>query len=136
MAGTLAFWSLALLTRAVLGWPRTPRPPLHNLPWFTAMSTVAAAAAAALFWLNLVSYRHSLPLEVLPALAGSAIALTTATLVLVAVGIDTALFPTRGRGISVRARRAGRVVRSWSSPWPCARGPPSSPRPSPWPPRR
>ncbi len=100
LAGTLAFWSTALLTRAVFGWPRTPRPPLHNLPWFTAMSTAAAAGAAALFWLNLVSYRHSLPLEVLPALAGSAIALTTATLVLVAVGIDTALFPTRGRGIS------------------------------------
>ena len=27
VAGTLAFWSLALLTRAVFGWPRTPRPP-------------------------------------------------------------------------------------------------------------
>jgi predicted AlkP superfamily phosphohydrolase/phosphomutase len=100
VAGTLVFWSMALLNRAVFGWPRTPRPPLHNLPWFTAMSTAAGAAAAALFWLNLVSYRHSLPLEVLPPLAGSAIALTTATLVLVAVGIDTALFPTRGRGIS------------------------------------
>ena len=58
VAGTLAFWSMALLARAVFGWPRTPRPPLHNLPWFTAMSTAAAAAAAALFWLNLVSYRH------------------------------------------------------------------------------
>lgn len=100
LAVTLAFWSAALLTRAVFGWPKTPRPPLHNLPWFTAMSTAAAAAAAGLFWLNLVSYRHSLPLEVLPALAGSAIALTAATLVLIAVGIDTILFPTRGRGIS------------------------------------
>jgi predicted AlkP superfamily phosphohydrolase/phosphomutase len=100
VAGTLVFWSLALVTRVVFGWPRTPRPPLHNLPWFTAMTTAAAAAAAALFWLNLMSYRHSLPLEVLPALAGSAIALTAATLVLIAVGIDTALFPTRGRGIS------------------------------------
>jgi predicted AlkP superfamily phosphohydrolase/phosphomutase len=100
LAGTLAFWSLALLTRALFGWPRTPRPPLHNLPWFTAMSTASAAGAAGLYWPNLVSYRHSLPLEVLPALAGSAIALSTATLVLVAVGIDTALFPTRGRGIS------------------------------------
>src|SRR5687767_5185486 len=63
VAGTLALWAMALLARAVIGWPRAPRPPLHNLPWFTAMSTLAASAAAALFWFNLVSYRHSLPLE-------------------------------------------------------------------------
>ena len=100
VAGTLGFWSLALVTRGVLGWPRTPRPPLHNLPWFTAMSMASAIAAAALFWLNLVSYRHSLPLEVLPALAGSAVALSTAALVLIAVGVDTMIFPARSRGIS------------------------------------
>jgi predicted AlkP superfamily phosphohydrolase/phosphomutase len=100
IAGTLGFFSAALLTRAVFGWPRAPRPPLHNLPWFTAMTTASAGAAAALFWWNLVSYRHSLPLEVLPALAGSAVGLTTAALALVAVGVDTMLFPTRSRGIS------------------------------------
>jgi predicted AlkP superfamily phosphohydrolase/phosphomutase len=64
------------------------------------MSILSCLGAAALFWLNLISYRHSVPLTALPALAGSAIALTAAALVLIAVGVDTLVFPTRSRGIS------------------------------------
>ena len=47
-----------------------------------------------------MSYRHSVPTEVLSPLAGSAVALTAAALVMLAVGIDAVLFPSRGRGVS------------------------------------
>ena len=93
----------ALLTLFALGWaglrgsPHAPRPPLPGLPWFTPLALIAVAAAAALFWLNLLSYRYSLPAEVVRAVAASAVALTASTLVLLAVQIDAVLFPLRGR---------------------------------------
>jgi predicted AlkP superfamily phosphohydrolase/phosphomutase len=93
----------ALLTLLALGWallrgsPHAPRPPLPGLPWFTPLALIAVAAAAALFWLNLLSYRYSIPAEVVPAVAASAVALTASALVLLAVQIDAVLFPLRGR---------------------------------------
>jgi predicted AlkP superfamily pyrophosphatase or phosphodiesterase len=126
--GTLALWSLALLAAVLIGWPRGPRPPIPGLPWFTSMSVIGVGAAAALFWLNLVSYRHSLPLPALPALAASAVALTMAALVLVAVGVDTLLFPTRGRGVSaalvVLAAAAAVVIPMAARPAPAPRATP------------
>ena len=128
ITGTLALWSLALLTAVVIGWPRGPRPPIPGLPWFTSMSIVSCIGAGALFWLNLISYRHSLPLPALPALAGSAIALTAAALVLIAVGVDTLVFPTRSRGISaalvVLASASAVVVPMALRPAPAARSVP------------
>src|SRR5687768_12959257 len=61
--GTALLVLLALAWAALRGWPRAPRPALQGLPWFTPMALVAVAAAAALYWLNLLSYRHSIPAE-------------------------------------------------------------------------
>jgi predicted AlkP superfamily phosphohydrolase/phosphomutase len=99
-AGTFAFFALALLGAAFRGWPRAPRPPIEGLPWLTSLLLLALVLAAALFWLNLVSYRHSVPVPFLRALAGAAVGLTAAALVLVAVGVDAVLFPLRGRAVS------------------------------------
>jgi predicted AlkP superfamily phosphohydrolase/phosphomutase len=99
-AGTLALWLLALLVAALPPIPRVPRPPVEGMPWFTILALAAVGAAAALFWSNLFAYRHSLPESVLPPLAGSAVALTAAALVLGVVATDTALFPARARGVS------------------------------------
>jgi predicted AlkP superfamily phosphohydrolase/phosphomutase len=97
---TAALWLAAALASAVPAFPRVVRAPIEPLPWFTALGFLATAAGAALFWLNLLNYRHSVPLVVLGPLAGGAIALTTAALVLLAVGVDALLFPARGRGVS------------------------------------
>jgi predicted AlkP superfamily phosphohydrolase/phosphomutase len=126
--GALVLWALAVLAAAFQGWPKSPRPPIEALPWFTSLAVLALTAAAALFWRNLLAYRHSLPLEVLPALAVAAVGLTTAALVLLAVGLDALLFPNRARGIS-----AALVVLGAASAWivPLAVRPQPAPRPTP-----
>src|SRR5207245_7241383 len=88
LAGTLVLWALATVAR--LAWRRSPepRPPLEGLPWFTTLAVIALTAAAALFWANLLGYRHSIPLPFLRGLLGSAIALTASVLVLLAVVAD------------------------------------------------
>jgi predicted AlkP superfamily phosphohydrolase/phosphomutase len=95
--GAVLLGLLALAWAALRGWPRAPRPPLQGLPWFTPLALVAVSAAAALYWLNLLSYRHSIPAEMVRAVAASSVALTAAALVLLAVQIDAVLFPLRGR---------------------------------------
>jgi len=72
--GAAGFALLALVGAAFRGWPRAPRPPLPGLPGFVSLSFLALAAAAGLFWLNLFSYRHSVPAESLRGLAASAAA--------------------------------------------------------------
>lgn len=79
---------------------RGSRPPLPGLPWFASLTFLALAAAAGLFWLNVVSYRHSVPAESLRGLVGSCAALTAGALVMVAVGVDALLFPLRSRGVA------------------------------------
>jgi predicted AlkP superfamily phosphohydrolase/phosphomutase len=111
--GTASFALFALTGAAIRGWPRAPRPPLPGLPWFASLTFFALAAAAGLFWLNLVSYRHSVPAESLRGLAASCAALTTGALVMVAVGLDALLFPLRSRGVAaalVVLAAAGGVV--------------------------
>lgn len=100
LGGTVALWLLAVLVAVLPPMPRVLRPPVEGLPWFTILTLAAVAAAAVLFWSNLLGYRHSLPPAVVPPLAASAVALTAATLVLGAVVADTALFPARARGVS------------------------------------
>jgi predicted AlkP superfamily phosphohydrolase/phosphomutase len=95
---TLAYLLLALAGAAVRGWPRAEHPPIEGLPCFTSLVFASVGAATALYWLNLLSYRHSIPVEFLRALLASALALTGALLVLVAVAVDSWLFPLRGRG--------------------------------------
>jgi predicted AlkP superfamily phosphohydrolase/phosphomutase len=110
---TAGFALLALTGAAFRGWPRAPRPPLPGLPWFASLTFLSLAAAAGLFWLNLVSYRHSVPAESLRGLAASCAALTASALVLVAVGLDALLFPLRSRGVAaalVVLTAAGGVV--------------------------
>ena len=100
VAGTVALRALALLAALLRFWPHSTRPPLQGRPWFTTLMLAATAAAAGLYWLNLLSYRHSIPLEFLRALFASAVTVTAAALVLFAVGLDSLLFPARGRAVS------------------------------------
>src|SRR4051794_1817550 len=97
VGGTAVFWALGGLASVVPFWPRPERSPLPPLPWFTTMSLAATTAAAVLFWLNLLAYSHSIPVHFVRALLGSAIALSGASLVLLAVCIDVWLFPRRAR---------------------------------------
>ncbi len=114
VGGTALLTLLALAWTGLRGSSHAPRPPLPGLPWFTPLALIAVAAAAALFWLNLLSYRWSIPAEVRRAVAASAVALTASTLVLLAVQIDAVLFPLRGRAAAaalvVLAAAAGMVV--------------------------
>ena len=111
---SLGFGLLAIVAAAFHGWPRIARPPLPGLPWFTSLVFVAQLSAAALYWHNLLSYRHSVPAEFVRALAGAGVALTASALVLLAVGVDALLFPRRSRGVSaalvVLAYAAGIVL--------------------------
>jgi len=99
-AATVFLFLAALAGAVVRWWPAAARPPIESLPWFTTMSLLAATVSGVLFWLNLLSYRHSIPAESVRALAGASLALGLVALTLVAVGVDTLLFPLRGRGIS------------------------------------
>jgi predicted AlkP superfamily phosphohydrolase/phosphomutase len=127
---TLALWGLALLAALARGWPRAFHSRIPGLPWLGTLVGTSLVAGAALFGFNLVHYRHSVPLEVLPALVASALCLTAAFLALVAVGVDALLFPTRGRGwsaaIVVLAGASGVVV-------PLALRPPVALHPAPVP---
>jgi predicted AlkP superfamily phosphohydrolase/phosphomutase len=99
-AGSALFATLAALGVALRAWPRASRPTLPGLPGLTGFALLAQVLAAALFWHNLLSYRHSIPVEFVSALAGAAVALTASALVLLAVGLDALLFPQRTRGVS------------------------------------
>jgi predicted AlkP superfamily phosphohydrolase/phosphomutase len=99
LCGAPVFLAIALVG-TLLRWPRAPRPPLEYVPWFTTLSLLAAAAGAVLYWLNLWSYRHSIPVEVVRSLAGSAVGVSAAALLLLAVGVDSLLFPLRGRALA------------------------------------
>lgn len=100
VVGTAAFLLAGLLGTALRWWPRAPRPPVEGLPWFASLTLLALALAAGLYWLNLLSYRHSIPVESVRALAAASLALSGAVLVVVAVGLDTLLFPLGDRGVS------------------------------------
>src|SRR3989442_6483825 len=97
---TAGFTLAALAGTGSRGWPRPPRPLLPGLPWFGSLTFLSLFGAAGLFWLNLLSYRHSVPAESLRGLAASVAALTGGALLMVAVGVDALLFPLRSRGIA------------------------------------
>ncbi len=96
VAVTLVFTALALAGAAV-GLPRVARLPLPSWPWFTALTCLAVATAAFLFWWNLLSYRYSIPVEFVRGLTTSAVGISVAALTLLGVGIDAVLFPERAR---------------------------------------
>jgi Type I phosphodiesterase / nucleotide pyrophosphatase len=95
--GTVALALVAGVATLVRWWPRPFRPVIAGRPFFASLAFVALAAVAALYWHNLVAYRHALPLPVLRALAVSSVVVTGAAAVFLAIGLDMALFPRRDR---------------------------------------
>jgi hypothetical protein len=94
---TLALLAGALLGRALRWWARPQRAVVGGWPFFASLITVALAASAVLYWHNLLSYRHSIPVDALRALAVSSVVITGSVIVLLAVGLDFALFPRHPR---------------------------------------
>lgn len=108
---------------------RRRREMVHGLPGFGGMALLALVAAASLFWFNLFSYRHSMPVEFLRGLAVASACITGAALVLAAVALDARVFPHRGRGVSsavaVLAAAAALVLPLALRPQPSARALPA-----------
>src|SRR5262245_61401234 len=71
--GALVFMALALLGAVLRGGPRAPRPPVEGLPWFSSLAFLALALATALFWVNLLAYRHAISPESLRGLLASSV---------------------------------------------------------------
>jgi len=129
-AGTVALALVALAGSALRFWPKVPRSPIPALPWFTTLMLLATSAAAGLLWVNLRSYRDSVPEEFRRGLAGSATAVTAAAVVLGVVGLQALLLPRRTRAVSAAlvalAPAAALVV-----PLALRPGPPRAPAPLP-----
>lgn len=100
LGGTAVFLVLSLLGATFRFWPAALRPRVEGLPWFTSLSFLALVATASLYWLNLSTYRYSIPLESVRALAESAVVITLTAFVLLGVMADAFFFPSRGRGAS------------------------------------
>jgi hypothetical protein len=98
--GTLALALVAGAATAVRWWPRAFRPVIAGRPFFASLAFLALAVAAALYWHNLLAYRHALPLDTLHALAVSAVVVTGAAAVFLAIGLDLALFPRHDRPLA------------------------------------
>ena len=98
--GTLALALVAGAATAVRWWPRPFRPVIAGRPFFASLAFLALAVAAALYWHNLLAYRHALPLDTLRALAVSAVVVTGAAAVFLAIGLDLALFPRHDRPLA------------------------------------
>src|SRR5262249_2226450 len=86
-AGALALLLVALAGTALRG-SSLRRSTIEGLPWFTTLAFVTLAGSAVLFWTNLLSYRYSIPIVCVRALAGAAIAISASVLVVFAVGVD------------------------------------------------
>jgi len=98
--GTLALALVAGAATAVRWWARPFRPVIAGRPFFASLAFLALAVAAALYWHNLLAYRHALPLETLRALAVSAVVVTGASAVFLAIGLDLVLFPRHDRPLA------------------------------------
>jgi predicted AlkP superfamily phosphohydrolase/phosphomutase len=130
VAGTLALLAFSGLLDLFRFWPRALRPPIEGLPSFTSFTLVALSAAAGLYWLNLRSFRDSIPLDAALALERAALSTSGAALIALGVGAAALLRPFRRRVLSapllVLAAGAGVVV-------PLALRPTPGPAPSPVP---
>ena len=98
--GTLALALVAAAATAVRWWPRPFRPVIAGRPFFASLAFLALAVAAVLYWHNLLAYRHALPLDTLRALAVSAVVVTGASAVFLAIGLDLVLFPRHDRSLA------------------------------------
>jgi predicted AlkP superfamily phosphohydrolase/phosphomutase len=100
LAASAFFALLALLGNAFRWWPRAFGPMVAGYPWAFSLSFLAVAASAFLFWYNLLSYRHSIPVPALRGLFGSCLAITGALATMMGVAVDALLFPHRPRSVS------------------------------------
>jgi len=127
LLGSAAFLLLVLLHAAFRFWPR-PRSIVGGWPWLGTFLFLTVAATAAAYGFNLLSYRHSIPVDSLGTLAASAAVTGLALLVLMAVAADGLFFPRRGRGlpaaVAVLAAGATLVVPLALRPAPREPGPP------------
>jgi hypothetical protein len=98
--GTIALAVVAGAATTLRWWPRPFRPVIAGRPFFASLAFVALAVVAAVYWRNLLAYRHALPLETLRALAASSVVVTASATVFLAIGLDMALFPRRGRPLA------------------------------------
>ncbi len=94
------FSFLALLGNAFRWWPRAFGPMVEGFPWAFSLSFLAVLGTAVLFWYNLLSYRHSIPVPALRGLFASCLAITAAVVTMVGVAVDALVFPHRPRAIA------------------------------------
>jgi hypothetical protein len=100
LAGTLALALVAAVATSLRWWPRPFRPVVEGWPFLASLAFLAVAGAAALYWHNLLAYRHALPVGTVRALAVSAVVVTGAAVVFLAIGLDMVLFPRRERSLA------------------------------------
>jgi len=100
LAGTAALWLVAASAAGLRWWPRPFRPVVEGQPFLASLTFLVLFVVAALYWYNLLSYRHSIPVASLRALASSSVVLTSSAFVLVAVGLDVLLFPQHDRSLA------------------------------------
>ncbi|HXK08334.1 MAG TPA: alkaline phosphatase family protein [Vicinamibacteria bacterium] len=98
--GTVALALVAAAAASLRWWPRPFRPVVEGWPFLASLTFLALGVAAALYWHNLLGYRHALPVETLRALAASSVVVTGSAVVLVAIGLDLVLFPRRERSLA------------------------------------
>jgi hypothetical protein len=95
LAGSLL---LAVVAVARLALRRRPaRAVIPGWPHLGSLTFVALGVAAVLYWHNLLSYRYSIPVDALRALALSAVVISGMALILLAVGLDYTAFPRHPR---------------------------------------
>lgn len=97
--GTLALVVLAAAGSALRWWRPGP-PVIPNRPYFAVFAFLVLAALAGLYWSNLLAYRHALPVATLRALALSAVVVSGAAAVHLAIGLDLWLYPKRERALA------------------------------------
>src|SRR5262245_2552974 len=84
LLGTVALLALVAVHAAFRFWPRPPSL-VPGWPWLGTFFSVVVAASTAAYAFNLLSYRHSIPLVALHALAASTLVTVFAFLILLAI---------------------------------------------------
>jgi hypothetical protein len=98
LAGTLVLALVAALSRALRWRSPAARSVIPGWPFLASLVFLALGVSAVLYWHNLLSYRHSIPVDALRALALSAVIISGAAVVLLAIGLDFTVFPRHPRG--------------------------------------
>jgi hypothetical protein len=100
LTGAVCLVSIALVVTFARWWTRPFRPVVHGWPFLASLTFVALAAAAASYWYNLNELRYAISIDGVRSLAASAVAVTAAALVLLAIGGDLWLFPRQPRAFA------------------------------------